>query len=139
MVLLLLSAALADSVTLDNGVVLQVDLARYELHGDCQMSVMEGELTGAILIVPCQRVRSFERTAEALVLAALPLTVVPDPAEQAWVSDDGVREVDLEGDIEPLLEPGLEDSFEGDAAPKPRANPEPRPTAPASEGRAISF
>lgn len=68
--LLFLSMALADTVTLDNDVVLEVDLARYEVHGDCQMSVTEGELQGAILIVPCHRVKSFVRTTGALVLPA---------------------------------------------------------------------
>lgn len=116
--LLLLSFALADSVTLDNGVVLEVDLARYEVHGDCQMSVLEGELQGAILIVPCHRVQSFQRTAEALVLPA-----------QA-VAEEAV------GEFAPA-------EFVLDEAPQPPAPPElpaePRPTSPGAAGRPISF
>ncbi len=65
MLTLFLSAALADTVTLDNGSVLVADLARYELDGDCQMTVTEGELQGAILIVPCHRVKAFDRTRPA--------------------------------------------------------------------------
>ena len=121
--LLLLSFALADSVTLDNGVVLEVDLARYEVHGDCQMSVLEGDLQGAILIVPCHRVQSFQRTAEALVLPAQ--AVVEAEVEEESVGEFAPAEFVLE------------------AAPLPPAPPElpaePRPTAPGAAGRPISF
>ncbi len=125
--LLLLSFAFADSVTLDNGVVLEVDLARYEVHGDCQMSVLEGDLQGAILIVPCHRVQSFQRTAEALVLPA-----------QAVVEAEVEEEVEEEaiGEFAPT-------EFVLEEAPLPPAPPElpaePRPTSPGAAGRPISF
>lgn len=54
--------ALADTISLDTGATIEGDLARYEFGGDCQVSVGEGPLTGAILIVPCHRVTSFVRT-----------------------------------------------------------------------------
>ncbi|MDP2306967.1 MAG: hypothetical protein Q8P18_13160 [Pseudomonadota bacterium] len=55
--------AWADSITLDTGATIEGDLARYQLGGDCQLSVTEGPLTGVIVIVPCHRVQSFMRTA----------------------------------------------------------------------------
>jgi hypothetical protein len=59
---LLTSFALADTITLDTGAVIEGDLARYEFGGDCQISVTSGNLSGVILIVPCYRVQSFVRT-----------------------------------------------------------------------------
>ena len=59
---LLLSSAWADVIILDTGATLSGDLARYELGGDCQISVTEGDLTGVIVITPCHRVQSFVRT-----------------------------------------------------------------------------
>jgi hypothetical protein len=57
-----LTTARADVLTLDSGATIEGDLARYEFGGDCQIGVTEGELLGAIVIVPCQRVVSFVRT-----------------------------------------------------------------------------
>lgn len=54
--------AFADTITLDTGVAIEGDLARYEFGGDCQISVTEGDLGGVIVIVPCRRVASFVRT-----------------------------------------------------------------------------
>ncbi len=57
-----LTTARADVLTLDSGATIEGDLARYEFGGDCQIGVTEGELLGAIVIVPCHRVVSFVRT-----------------------------------------------------------------------------
>lgn len=62
LVALLLPTARADAITLDTGAVIQGDLARFEFGGSCQISVTEGDLTGVIVTVPCQRVTSFVRT-----------------------------------------------------------------------------
>lgn len=71
---LLVSLALADSVTIDTGATLQADLARYEAGGDCQLSVSEGELQGVIVILPCARVVAFSRAPGAMATAhAVPL------------------------------------------------------------------
>ncbi len=48
MFVLYASLAFADTVTLDNGTLLAADLAGYELDGDCQMTMTEGELKGGI-------------------------------------------------------------------------------------------
>ncbi len=97
MLLALTLTAFADSITLDTGVTIEGDLARYEFGGDCQISVTEGELRGVILIVPCHRVEAFVRTTPAVPTpigltsvaprepaprssAAPPPTVSPDPA-----------------------------------------------------------
>jgi hypothetical protein len=157
MSLLFFASALADSVTLDNGVVLEVDLAWYELHGDCQMSVVEGELTGAILIVPCHRVRRFERTAEALVLEAqrVPAAVVAEADAGEIVSEERVearaeeREWLELPDAPDADEPADDDSDGGAAAavpssPPPDAADEPAAPAPGATrgtggGRVVTF
>lgn len=128
--LLFLSMALADTVTLDNDVVLEVDLARYEVHGDCQMSVTEGELQGAILIVPCHRVKSFVRTTAALVLPAQAVV-------EAEVVEEEVEEfAPTEFELVPS-EPDESDEPE-EPAPDLQSPPERRePELPA--GRSISF
>lgn len=64
--LTLLGAAHADTITLDTGAAIQGDLARFEFGGDCQISVTEGDLAGVIIIVPCQRVESFARTGQRM-------------------------------------------------------------------------
>jgi len=61
----LVGAARADSITLDSGAVIEGDLARFEFGGDCQISVTDGPLLGAIVIVPCRRVQSSVRTGGA--------------------------------------------------------------------------
>ncbi|MSQ03823.1 MAG: hypothetical protein EXR71_18370 [Myxococcales bacterium] len=80
MFILIASVAFADTVTLDNGTLLAAALARYELDGDCQMTMTEGELEGAIVIVPCYRVLSFTRTSNSapLVLRAQTTDAVVD-------------------------------------------------------------
>lgn len=77
MILLLASLAVADTITLDTGVTLSAELARYEAGGDCQFSVTDGELQGVIVIVSCARVSSFTRVAEPL------LSMHPAPAAAA--------------------------------------------------------
>ncbi len=62
MTLSLIPAAVADSITLDTGAVIEGDLARYEPGGDCQVGIQEGALSGVVLIVPCYRIQSFVRT-----------------------------------------------------------------------------
>ncbi len=76
---LLATMALADTITLDSGAIIEGDLARYEMGGDCQVSVTEGPLVGVIVIVPCHRVQAFVRTGpvEAPVLAAIVPPEVP--------------------------------------------------------------
>lgn len=59
---LVLAAAWADTITLDTGGVVEGELAHYEHGGDCRVSVDDGPLQGAIVIVPCYRVVSFVRT-----------------------------------------------------------------------------
>jgi hypothetical protein len=62
---LVLAAARADTITLDTGGVVEGELARFEHGGDCHVSVDDGPLQGAIVIVPCYRVVSFQRTSRA--------------------------------------------------------------------------
>ena len=82
MFLALILSALADSITLDTGVTIEGDLARYEFGGDCQISVTEGELRGVILIVPCHRVEAFVRTTPALPTPIGLTSVAPTAARE---------------------------------------------------------
>lgn len=83
MLVLLAQLALADTITLETGVTIEGDLARYEMGGDCQVSVTEGDLQGVIVIVPCHRIAAFVRAPrEAPVLVGLvePAGAKPSPA-----------------------------------------------------------
>lgn len=80
MILLAASLAFADSITLDTGATIEGDLARYEFGGNCQLSVTEGDLAGVILIVPCHRVESFQRTSAR---RPVPIGVEVESARQA--------------------------------------------------------
>lgn len=53
--------ALADTITIDTGVVIEGSLARWAPEGDCQIAVAEGALQGATLTLPCARVVHFDR------------------------------------------------------------------------------
>lgn len=107
--LALVLAAHADTVTLDTGATVEGDLARYELGGDCQLTVGEGPLTGAILIVPCHRVASFVRTPSARPVAVQP--AIEAESEVAEVVEEPVEEV-----VEVV-----EEVLEEEPVPPPRA------------------
>lgn len=79
MLLTLLNIALADTITLETGVTIEGDLARYELGGDCQVSVTEGDFQGVIVIVPCHRIAAFVRAPKAAPVVVA--VVEPEPAE----------------------------------------------------------
>ncbi|MFZ5480349.1 MAG: hypothetical protein ACOZNI_26530 [Myxococcota bacterium] len=77
---LAIPVALADTILLDTGAAIDGDLARWEFGGDCQISVTEGGLVGAIVIVPCHRVQSFVRTGDR---TPVPIGIEePKPAEE---------------------------------------------------------
>ena len=157
MLALLASLALADTITLDTGAVIEGDLARYELGGDCQVSVTEGPLTGVILIAPCHRVLAFVRSPDAAprVLAAVETTVVEVPLADevpAFLADMEPVEVDEETADAPAIDrtPGVvrddaaagdppadlpADTSRGDATVQPR----PAPSMPAVTTRPLSF
>lgn len=59
MIALFLSTALAGTITLDTGTVVEGDLAVYEHQGSCQLSVTDGGLRGSILVLPCSRLVAF--------------------------------------------------------------------------------
>ena len=84
MLLALASTAFADSISLDTGATIEGDLARYELGGDCQISVTEGELAGVIVIVPCHRVSSFVRTS---IRTPVPIGLEEEVAKKARTED----------------------------------------------------
>jgi hypothetical protein len=56
---LFISTALAGTITLDTGAVVEGDLAVYEHQGNCQVSVTDGGLQGSILVLPCSRLVAF--------------------------------------------------------------------------------
>lgn len=163
MLLALVLAAQADSITLDSGAIIEGDLARYEFGGDCQISVLEGPLAGAILIVPCHRVETFTRTSPrrpvAVATPAAPGTsyappvAAPAPAPVAAAEGPSAEEAAVQEELarwfEPVLAPVAAEPVAaapavGDAPPEAPPAPrvaEPLPTvdpAPAG-GRPVSF
>ncbi len=112
LVLALALTARADTISLDTGATIEGDLARYEVGGDCQISIGEGPLTGAILIVPCHRVASFVRTQNRKPVAiGLPSTDEMGGESATQGVAEGVTEVALDSVAEVIAEP----------APQPRA------------------
>lgn len=108
---LLLSVAMADTLTLDSGARLVGELATYEQGGNCYISVTDGDLKGSIVVVMCDQIRSFER-GERLVAAAEPVAEpVADP-----VAADPVPE-----EVLPAAAPVV---MEAMTAPEPSAPPE---------------
>lgn len=110
LLLALSSHARADTISLDTGATLTGDLARYELGGDCQISVTQGDLRGVILVLPCRRIQSFVR-AEPPARPALADAPAP-PADAPVVADvpplaarPVVREIPLEPAAPPLPAP----------------------------------
>ncbi len=146
---LLATMALADTITLDSGAVIEGDLARYEMGGDCQVSVTEGPLVGVILIVPCHRVQAFVRTGpvEAPILAAVVVPEVPvaEPLEPEvpdfMVEEEALAEAMDTEEIEtdegagdpPALEPPSAPSYDAIAQPREA------PTMPPVTTRSLSF
>lgn len=141
--LALVLAAYADTVTLDTGATVEGDLARYELGGDCQLTVGEGPLTGAILIVPCHRVVSFVRTPTATPVAVQPAIeaepevaeVVEEPVEEPIEEsveevpppratlDDGVIRFE---ELPPELQTAIREGMRSGAVETPEAEPQVR-------------
>jgi hypothetical protein len=107
--LALAGTALADTITLDTGAAIEGDLARYELGGDCQISVTEGALQGVIVIVPCHRVRAFVRLDSVPPAPLAPMepegvvvaVIDPPVALESEEESDAGREGEFDADIEP--------------------------------------
>lgn len=104
---LLAPLALADTLTLDSGATVEGALTRYEPDGECRIAVTQGELAGTALVLPCARLRSFERHLPDFA----PVSAVPVQEE--------VIELGLPVVLDPALQAGAE------ALPD-----EPRPVAP---------
>ncbi len=69
--------ASADTLTLDNGAVIEGELIRYAPDGECAVEVRTGPLQDTTLTLPCARIMRFER---ALVAPASPLPLAaPQP------------------------------------------------------------
>lgn len=95
--------ALADTITLDSGAIIEGDLARYEMGGDCQVSVTEGPLVGVIVIVPCHRVQAFVRTGPVAVPVLAGIVVPEAPVAEPpapMMPEFMVQEEALAEDIE---------------------------------------
>ena len=69
--------------TLDSGAELHGELLEYHLEGSCQIAVVDGELAGTIMVVPCERIARFERTAPPP--APAPALAPPAPIEEEVV------------------------------------------------------
>lgn len=87
--LTLIDSALADTITLETGVTIEGDLARYEMGGDCQVSVTEGDLQGVIVIVPCHRIAAFVRAPQA---APVVVSVI-EPISAATIREESLDEI----------------------------------------------
>lgn len=165
MLLWFASFAFADTITLETGVTIEGDLARYELGGDCQVSVTEGDYQGVIVIVPCHRIAAFVRAARPppVVVAVieppatsptrevdLDLLTPAGPTESALVDDQpyGEEPYFLRNDGPPA---GVEDypvayssddppaGPDGDAEGESVASPREAPVMPGVSRRPISF
>ncbi|MBM4368477.1 MAG: hypothetical protein FJ102_19840 [Deltaproteobacteria bacterium] len=151
---LLAAMALADTITLDSGAIIEGDLARYEMGGDCQVSVTEGPLVGVIVIVPCHRVLAFVRTApvDAPVLAAvvapeIPVVEVPvdeplaPPIPDFMAEDEVIAEESDVAEIEADEGAGDPPVEEESRSPGRDAIAQPReaPVMPSVTTRALSF
>ena len=90
MLLALATAAFADSLVLDNGATLSGSLAAYERGGSCTISVQEGDLSGADVVLPCSRIARFEHDPDAN-------PVLPPTAEVEEVPLPDVLPVDVIG------------------------------------------
>ncbi|MEL6343520.1 MAG: hypothetical protein AAFV53_10325 [Myxococcota bacterium] len=135
--LFLSMSARADTFTLDNGATIEGVLAEYNMSGSCQISVDEGDLAGAILVIPCERISRFERTsaspgpAPALtsVAPAAPMiptapTVSPEPAP-APIAEPPVEEavVDAPLALPPAAVPPAVAPFAAQPPDAPAASP----------------
>lgn len=146
---LLATMALADTITLDSGAIIEGDLARYEMGGDCQVSVTEGPLVGVIVIVPCHRVQAFVRTGpvEVPVLAAvvapeLPLAEPLVPEFEDFIAEEEALATDIESEeIEPEEGAGDPPAAEPLSLPTYDATAQPReaPVMPPVTTRSLSF
>lgn len=111
--LLLSATSMADTFTLDNGVTIEGVLAQYNMGGSCQISIEEGDLSGAIVVIPCDRIMSFQRVGQSADAPALTSTVapieevVPTPAPLALPAPDAVPEAAPFSET-PVFEPAPE-------------------------------
>ena len=133
-----LATALADVVTLDTGAQVEGHISHYEHAGDCGIEVDGGELAGALLVVPCERVVRFERSPEAVAVVPLssPLSAGPPdavvgmaavvvPGEAAPIADASAA-AEPAGPVETTDPPSAPTESAVAAAPEPE--PEPVPT-----------
>ncbi len=139
MLVVLVGEVLADTITLDSGAALEGTLTHYEIRGTCNIHVDDGNLSGADVVLPCERLIRMERSIAAQT-AAMPdgaLLVVPD--EQAPVEElAAVEEVAPVEELPPLVELAPmtvgEDLAGADVGTEPEAAPEVAiPAAPAPE------
>lgn len=96
---LLSHLALADTITLDSGAVIDGEIAEYQPSGDCRIAVTGGPLEGATVTLPCRRLARFER----------------DPNDFAPVAPAAVEEVE----VQPAPPPALTDIPEPPPLPAP--------------------
>lgn len=153
---LLASLAFADTLTLDNGAVVEGELAAYQYGGDCHISVTDGDLAGAIVTLPCERLTRFERElpVEAPLVEVLPpigdeeLPVAPEilafPAEavvdapeaQAPLEPQQPDQASVPLDAAVSVDPALLAPASGRAPSPPRAPTVRDPVAPERTGPA---
>lgn len=69
-------------LTMDTGAEIRGELAMYQYGGDCQISVSEGPLNGAILIVPCARLQRFERDPSEAAVEVSYSDIADEPASE---------------------------------------------------------
>jgi len=63
---LMANVALADRVELESGAVLEARMSAFDRDGDCALTVTEGELAGAMVVVPCAEVVRFQQAPSAV-------------------------------------------------------------------------
>jgi len=124
---LLTTAAMADSFTLDNDVTVEGVMTEYNLEGSCHIALSEGDLSGAVVILPCERIVQFVRTTPS----DIPEEAISLTAPAPIFSDDAPVDAPFAtAPVEAILPPAppQEDAAMAAPTPAPQPAPEPEPT-----------
>ena len=125
--LMMLSLAHADVLTLDNGALLEGHLDHFEHDGECVIGVDGGPLAGTLVVVSCARVVRFERGLDEPVGEAVAVVGMPPVAEPQNTVTEAIaatEPVALAAVVSPMAATEAPSAIPEPAVPEP-AVPEP--------------